>query len=54
MVTRVTTPGNYATVLTNLLAAQERQSVAGAKVATQKNGQDLKDYAKSSELLTAR
>src|SRR5678815_2240078 len=53
MVTRVTTPGNYATVLTNLLAAQERQSVAGAKVATQKNGQDLKDYAKSSELLTA-
>jgi flagellar hook-associated protein 3 FlgL len=53
MVTRVTTPGNYATVLTNLLAAQERQAAAGTKVATQKNGQDLKDYAKSSELLTA-
>ena len=26
---------------------------AGDKVATQKNGQNLKDYAKSSELLTA-
>jgi flagellar hook-associated protein 3 FlgL len=53
MVTRVTTPGNYAAVLTNLLAAQQRQTDAGNKVATQKNGQDLKDYAKSSELLTA-
>lgn len=53
MVTRVTTSGNYAAILTNLLAAQERQQQAGTKVATQKNGQDLKDYAKSSELLTA-
>lgn len=53
MVTRVTTPGNYAAVLTNLLAAQQRQLEAGNKVATQRNGQDLKDYAKSSELITA-
>jgi flagellar hook-associated protein 3 FlgL len=53
MVTRVTTPGNYSAVLTNLLAAQQRQMEAGNKVATQKNGNDLKDYAKSSELLTA-
>lgn len=53
MVTRVTTPGNYAAVLTNLLAAQGRQVEAGNKVATQKNGNDLKDYARSSELLTA-
>lgn len=53
MVTRVTTPGNYSAVLTNLLAAQQRQQEAGNRVATQKNGQDLKDYAKSSELLTA-
>jgi flagellar hook-associated protein 3 FlgL len=53
MVTRVTTPGNYAAVLTNLLAAQGRQLDAGNRVATQKNGNDLKDYAKSSELLTA-
>lgn len=53
MVTRVTTSGNYNAILSNLLAAQERQQQAGTKVATQKNGQDLKDYAKSSELLTA-
>ena len=53
MVTRVTTPGNYATVLANLLAAQQRQMAAGNKVATQKNGQNLKDYSGSSELLTA-
>ena len=53
MVTRVTTSGNYAAVLTNLLAAQERQQQAGNRVATQKNGDDLKDYARSSELLTA-
>ncbi len=53
MVTRVTTPGNYSAVLTNLLAAQQRQREAGDQVATQKNGQNLKDYAKSSELLTA-
>ncbi|WP_293900359.1 flagellin [Phenylobacterium sp.] len=53
MVTRVTTPGNYSAVLTNLLAAQQRQMEAGNKVSTQRNGNDLKDYAKSSELLTA-
>lgn len=53
MVTRVTTPGNYSAVLANLLAAQQRQQEAGNKVATQRNGQDLKDYAKSSELITA-
>ncbi|MBL8556068.1 MAG: flagellin [Phenylobacterium sp.] len=53
MVTRVTTPGNYSAVLTNLLAAQQRQLDAGNKVATQRNGQDLKDYARSSELITA-
>jgi flagellar hook-associated protein 3 FlgL len=53
MVTRVTTPGNYSAVLANLLAAQTRQMEAGDRVATQKNGTDLKDYARSSELLTA-
>lgn len=53
MVTRVTTSGNYANILQNLLIAQQRQAEAGAKVATQKNGQNLKDYAKSSELITA-
>ncbi len=53
MVTRVTTSGNYSAVLANLLASQKNQMEAGDKVATRKNGQDLKDYAKSSELLTA-
>ncbi|MBL8770782.1 MAG: flagellin [Phenylobacterium sp.] len=53
MVTRVTTPGSYSAVLNNLLAAQQRQLEAGNKVSTQRNGQDLKDYARSSELITA-
>lgn len=51
--TRVTTSGNYSAVLANILAAQKRQMEAGDKVATQRNGQNLKDYASSSELLTA-
>ncbi|WP_296600834.1 flagellin [Phenylobacterium sp.] len=53
MVTRVTTNGNYAAVLANLLVAQKNQMEAGNQVATQKNGSNLKDYAKSSEILTA-
>lgn len=53
MVTRVTTPGNYSSVLANLLSAQRSQMEAGDRVATRKNGQNLKDYARSSELLTA-
>lgn len=53
MVTRVSTPGNYSAVLANLLAAQQRQMAAGEKVATQKNGSDLKDYARDAEMLTA-
>jgi len=53
MVTRVTTSGNYSAVLANLLASQKNQMEAGDKVSTRKNGQDLKDYARSSELLTA-
>lgn len=53
MVTRVSTPGNYSAVLANLMAAQQRQMQAGEKVATQKNGSDLKDYARDAEMLTA-
>lgn len=53
MVNRVTTSGNYSAVLANLLAGQQRQAEAGNRVATQKNGQNLKDYARSSEVLTA-
>jgi flagellar hook-associated protein 3 FlgL len=50
---RVSTTGNYASVLANLMAASQRQTKAGEMVATQKNGQDLKDYARNAEMLTA-
>lgn len=53
MVNRVSTGGNYSAVLANLIAAQERQMDAGEKVASQKNGSDLKDYARNAEMLTA-
>src|SRR4051812_22353656 len=53
MVTRVSTSGNYASVLANLMAAQQRQVDAGNRVSSQKNGNDLKDYAKKAETLTA-
>src|SRR5689334_1532163 len=53
MVTRVTTSGNYSAVLANILAAQRRQQEAGDRVATQKNGVNLKDYANSAEILTS-
>ena len=52
MVTRVSTSGSYSAILQNLLAAQARQAEAGEQVATQKNGKDLKDYARSAEMLT--
>ncbi|HSV03913.1 MAG TPA: flagellin [Phenylobacterium sp.] len=53
MVTRVSTVGNYSAILANLMAAQQAQLQAGVRVSTQKNGSDLKDYAKNDELLTA-
>jgi flagellar hook-associated protein 3 FlgL len=53
MVTRVSTIGNYNTVLANLMAAQQRQLEASERVSTQKNASDLKGYAASDELLTA-
>jgi flagellar hook-associated protein 3 FlgL len=53
MFTRVTTPGNYASVLANLLSAQQRQMDAGNRVATQRNGSNLKEYAPNAELLAA-
>jgi flagellar hook-associated protein 3 FlgL len=53
MVTRVSTAGNYSAILANLMAAQARQSEAGDRVSTQKNGTDLKDYARKAETLTA-
>ena len=53
MVSRVSTGGNYSAVLANLISAQQRQMDAGTKVASQKNGSDLKDYARNAEMLTA-
>lgn len=53
MVTRVSTIGNYETVLANLMAAQQRQIDASNRVSTQKNASDLKGYAANDELLTA-
>lgn len=51
--TRVSTNGNYSAVLANIQAAQQRQMEAGARVATQKQGTDLKGYARNAEMLTA-
>lgn len=53
MVSRVSTGGNYSAVLANLTAAQQRQTDAGEKVSSQKNGSDLKDYSRNAEMLTA-
>ena len=49
MVTRVSTTGNYASILSNLMNAQLRQFDANERVSSQKNGNDLKDYAKKAE-----
>lgn len=50
---RVSSNGNYSAVLANIQAAQQRQMEAGARVATQKQGTDLKSYARNAEMLTA-
>lgn len=50
---RVSTSGNYETVLANIMAAQQRQIIAGNQVSTQKLGSNLKDYAPNAEMLTA-
>ena len=53
MVTRISTSGVYGSVLANLLGAEARQNEAGAQVATQKKGKDLKAFANQAELLTS-
>ncbi len=53
MVTRVSTIGNYSTVLANLMAAQQAQLDAGQRVSTHKNATDLKGFAANDELITA-
>jgi flagellar hook-associated protein 3 FlgL len=50
---RVSTAGNYATVLANLMTAQNSQMYFGNQVATQKKGSDLKSFATSADTLTA-
>lgn len=50
---RVSTAGNYATVLANLTKAQESQLYFGNQVATQKKGSDLKAYSATADTLTA-
>lgn len=50
---RISTGSNYSAVLANLMAAQQRQVEAGAQVSSQKNGDDLKSFAKNAEILTA-
>jgi flagellar hook-associated protein 3 FlgL len=53
MVNRVSTAGNYSAILANLMAAENRQVDAGNRVASQKNGDDLKAFATQAETLTA-
>jgi flagellar hook-associated protein 3 FlgL len=53
MVSRVSTAGNYSAILANLMAAESRQTDAETRVASQKNGTNLKDYANKAETLTA-
>ncbi|HEX3700649.1 MAG TPA: flagellin [Phenylobacterium sp.] len=53
MVTRVSTVGNYDTVLAAMMKAQQNQIDASERVSTQKNASDLKGYAANDELLTA-
>ncbi|MDB5453906.1 MAG: flagellin [Caulobacteraceae bacterium] len=53
MVSRVSTAGSYSAVLANLMAAKSRQDQANNQVSTEKNGQNLKDYSKDAEILSA-
>jgi flagellar hook-associated protein 3 FlgL len=50
---RVSTAGSYSAILANLMAAEGRQVDAENRVSSQKNGVNLKDYAKQAETLTA-
>jgi flagellar hook-associated protein 3 FlgL len=52
-VNRVSTSGNYSTVLANLTKAQQSQIYFGNQVATQRKGSDLKAFASTADTLTA-
>ncbi|CAN7237786.1 flagellin [Phenylobacterium sp. LjRoot219] len=50
---RVSTSGNYSTVLANLNRAQQSQMHFGNQVATQRKGSDLKAFSTTADTLTA-
>jgi flagellar hook-associated protein 3 FlgL len=52
-VNRVSTSGNYAIMLANLMRAQQDQSAYGSQLATQKKATDLKGFANTADTLTA-
>lgn len=51
--TRVTTAGNFDALWANIAATQQRQADAANRLATQKTGDDLRDYSRSADVLTA-
>lgn len=51
--TRVSTSGNYSSVLTNLMSAQQRQVESGDQLSSGKVGTDLKAYSRNAQVLTA-
>ncbi|HWA60900.1 MAG TPA: flagellin [Caulobacteraceae bacterium] len=53
MTIRIATNSQYSAVLDNIMAAQARQTEAGAQVSSQKKATDLKGYAADSETLSA-
>ncbi len=50
---RVSTASTYSAMLANLTQAQVRQNEASEQVASEKNADDLKGYARNAEVLTA-
>lgn len=51
--TRISTANTYASVLSDLMLAQTRMAEAGKQVSSQKNGDDLKSFARDADTLTA-
>ena len=51
--TRVSTSGNYSSVLTNLMSAQQRQMEASDQLSSGKIGTDLKAFSRNAQVLTA-
>ena len=51
--TRVSTSGNYSSVLANLMSAQQRQMEASDQLSSGKIGTDLKAFSRNAQVLTA-